>query len=469
MRQGTADLCIIGAGSAGLSLAAGAAQMGARVVLIEGAEMGGDCLNTGCVPSKALLAAARAAQALRAPGIAGIAPVEPTVDFAAVMGHVREVIATIAPFDGQPRFEALGVQVIRARAAFTAPDVVQAGDWRIRARRFAIATGSHAAMPEIPGLHEAGFLTNETIFALQDLPQHLVILGGGPIGIELAFAFRRLGAEVTVIEALRALGREDPEAAAVVLDQLRAEGVRILEGRAVTEVLPGPVLRLADGTQVAGSHLLVATGRKPALEGLGLEVAGVAYDPQGITVDARLRTSNRRIFALGDVAGQGQFTHLAAFHAGIVLRQAVLGLPVRASQTAVPRVTYSDPELAQIGLTEAEAQARHGATLKVLHAPFHHNDRALAEASALGFVKVMAVRGRAVGVTVVGRGAGDLIGLWAMVLARNLPLSAVASMIAPYPTRGEASKRAAGAYFSPKLFDSPGVKRLVRLVQRWLP
>lgn len=469
MRRIAADLCIIGAGAAGLSLAAGAAQMGARVVLIEAGEMGGDCLNAGCVPSKALLAAARAAAAQRHPAVPGVAAVEPAIDFAAVMGHVRATIARIAPVDSQERFEGLGVTVIRARAQFLSDREVEAGGNRITARRFAVATGSRPAVPPIPGLAASGHLTNETIFALQERPAHLVILGGGPIGMEMAEAFRGLGSRVTVIEAARALGREDAAAAAVVLAALRAEGVEIREGQAVTEVLPGPVVRLADGSEVAGSHLLVATGRQPVVEGLGLEAAGVAFDRRGITVDGGLRTSNRRIFAMGDVAGQGQFTHLAGHHAGVVLRQAVLGLPARANAKALPRVTYTDPELAQVGLTEAEARERHGARLSVHRADFAHNDRAIAEGRDEGFVKIMVVAGRPVGVTAVGAGAGDAIGLWALALGRRMRLSAVAGMIAPYPTRGEAGKRAAGAYFAPKLFDNPWAKRLVRLVQSWVP
>ncbi len=469
MERIATDLCIIGAGAAGLSLAAGAVQMGARVVLIEAGEMGGDCLNAGCVPSKALLAAARAAAAQRHPAVPGVAAVEPQVDFAAVMGHVRATIARIAPVDSQERFEGLGVRVIRERARFVSGREVEAGGFRITARRFAVATGSRPAVPPIPGLAEVDYLTNETIFGLTDLPRHLVILGGGPIGVEMAEAFRRLGATVTVIEAARALGREDTQAAAVVLGRLRAEGVEIREGQAVVKVLPGPVVQLADGAQVAGSHLLVATGRRPVVEDLGLETAGVEFTARGITVDGRLRTSNRRIFAMGDVAGLGQFTHLAGYHAGIVLRQAVLGLPARVNQSALPRVTYTDPELAQVGLTEAEAREKHGAALTVLKADFAHNDRAIAEGRDEGFVKVMAVGGRPVGVTVVGAGAGDVIGLWALALGQRMKLSALAGMIAPYPTRGEAAKRAAGAYFAPKLFANPWIKRLVRAVQRWVP
>ena len=466
------DICVIGAGSGGLSVAAGAVQMGARVVLIEGAEMGGDCLNTGCVPSKALIAAANAAQALRA-GFAGVPGREPSVDFAAVKDHVQAVIDEIAPVDSQQRFEGLGCTVLRAWAKFTGPREVQAGDSTVRARRFVIATGSRAFVPPIQGVDKVPFFTNETIFALRDRPAHLLVIGGGPIGMEMAQAHRRLGCKVTVIEGAQALGREDPEMAAVVLDALRAEGIEIREGQGVVRLAgtEGAVeVTLADGTSVNGSHLLMAVGRQAHLDGLGLEAAGVDHDRKGVTVDARLRSvSNRRVFAIGDVAGGLQFTHVAAYHAGIVIRQAVLGLPAKATMRAMPRATYTAPELAQVGLTEAEAREAHGDAVQVVRAEFAHNDRAIAGRQGKGLVKVMVVKGRPVGAGIVGAQAGELIGLWALAISAKLKMSAIAGMVAPYPTLGEVSKRAAGAYFSPKLFDNPVLKRVVWFVQRVLP
>ena len=466
------DICVIGAGSGGLSVAAGAVQMGARVVLIEGAEMGGDCLNTGCVPSKALIAAANAAQALRA-GFAGVPRREPSVDFAAVKDHVQAVIDEIAPVDSQQRFEGLGCTVLRAWAKFTGPREVQAGDSTVHARRFVIATGSRAFVPPIQGVDKVPFFTNETIFALRDRPAHLLVIGGGPIGMEMAQAHRRLGCKVTVIEGAQALGREDPEMAAVVLDALRAEGIEIREGQGVVRLAgtEGAVeVTLADGTSVTGSHLLMAVGRQAHLDGLGLEAAGVDHDRKGVTVDARLRSvSNRRVFAIGDVAGGLQFTHVAAYHAGIVIRQAVLGLPAKATMRAMPRATYTAPELAQVGLTEAEAREAHGDAVQVVRAEFAHNDRAIAGRQGKGLVKVMVVKGRPVGAGIVGAQAGELIGLWALAISAKLKMSAIAGMVAPYPTLGEVSKRAAGAYFSPKLFDNPVLKRVVWFVQRVLP
>ena len=465
------DICVIGAGSGGLSVAAGAVQMGARTVLIEAGEMGGDCLNTGCVPSKALIAAAKAAEAQRR-GFRGVAAVEPQVDFNAVKDHVAAVIAQIAPVDSQDRFEGLGCTVIRAFARFTGPCEVQAGDTLIRARRFVIATGSRPMVPAIQGIDTVPYLTNETIFDLRDRPGHLIIIGGGPIGVEMAQAHRRLGCEVTVVEAAKVLGREDPELATVVIEALRAEGVAFVEGQPVVrlaEAAGAVEITLGDGRQIAGSHLLMAVGRKVALEGMNLEAAGVSYTTKGVTVDARLRSSNRRVYAVGDAAGGPQFTHVAGWHAGIVVRQAVLGLPAKADPRALPRVTYTDPELAQVGMTEDEARAAHGAALTVVRADFAHNDRAQTEDTAKGTAKVMVVRGRPVGASIVGPQAGELIGLWALALSARLKMSAIAGMIAPYPTLGEVSKRAASAYFSPKLFSNPTLKRLVRFVQRWVP
>ncbi|PKP67728.1 MAG: dihydrolipoamide dehydrogenase [Alphaproteobacteria bacterium HGW-Alphaproteobacteria-8] len=465
------DLCVIGGGSGGLSTAAGAAQMGASVVLVEGHKMGGDCLNYGCVPSKALIAAAKHAHALGAGAPFGVAPATAQVDFAAVSAHVRSVIASIAPHDSVERYEGLGVRVIEAWGAFTAPDTLHAGHVTIKARRFVIATGSRAFVPPIPGLDTTPFLTNETVFDLTERPQTLIVIGGGPIGMELAQAHRRLGANVIVLEAAKALGREDPEAAAVALTALRAEGVEIREGAQVASAAPGPQgvrVTLSDGTVIDGSHLLVAVGRRSNLERLNLAAAGVETTKTGVAVDKGLRSvSNRRVYAVGDTAGGLQFTHLAGYHAGLVIRSALFRLPAKARADHIPRVTFTDPEIAHVGLTEAEARDAHGARLEVVRAAYAENDRARAERATGGFIKVMVgPRGRILGATIVGAQAGELIGVWALALAQKLKIGAVAGMVAPYPTLGELSKRAAGAYFTPRLFDSPWVKRAVRLLAK---
>ncbi len=471
MTRLVADLCIIGAGSGGLSLAAGAAQLGARVVLIEGAEMGGDCLNAGCVPSKALLAAAHAAQAQRQ-GFAGVAPHPPAVDFAAVQDHIAATIAAIAPMDSQARFEALGVTVLRAWARFVSPREVEAGGHIIRARRFVIATGATAVLPPVPGLDTLPYLTNETLFSRRERPDHLLVLGGGYVGVEMAQAQRRLGAAVTLIQRSTILPGEDDEARAHLRAALLAEGVAVCEGRSIVRLRRqggGIEAVLDDGAVIAASHLLVATGRRPALARLNLDAAGVAFSERGVRVGPNLRSTNRRIYAVGDAAGGAQFTHVAGAHAGVVIRQVLFGLPARAETRHVPRVLYTSPELAQIGLTEAEARARHGAALQVIRQEFTHNDRARTEAATNGFLKLMLVKSRPVGVTIVGPQAGELIGLWALMLHARLPLTRLAGAILPYPTRNEISRRAAGACLSARLFDNAGVKRLVRLVQRLLP
>lgn len=463
------DLAVIGAGSGGLSVAAAAAQFGRRVVLFEKGEMGGDCLNYGCVPSKALLAAAKQAQALRRGAALGIGAAEPQVDFTAVRAHVARAIAAIAPHDSQARFEGLGVTVIRAAARFIDPGTLEADGRRFTARRFVIATGSRPALPPIPGLADVTYLTNETVFANPVLPEHLAIIGGGPVGLEMAQAHHRLGARVTVIEAGTPLAHDDPELSAVVLAQLRTEGVAILSGISVSRLsrrAEGIAVE-AGGHIIAASHLLIATGRSPNVEGLGLEAAGIAATPRGITVDKGLRTSNRRAYAIGDVAG-GRFTHEAGYQAGIVIRNALFGLPAKAT-AMIPHVTYTDPELAQAGLTEAQARTRHGDTIRVLRWPFADNDRAQAEGHTAGLVKVITTRrGRILGAGIGGPGAGELIQPWVLALEQGLKISAMASTVLPYPTRGEAGRRAAISYFS-GLASNPLLRRVMDVIGRLWP
>lgn len=466
------DLLIIGAGSGGLSVAAGAAQMGADVILLEGHKMGGDCLNYGCVPSKALLASGKAAHAMEAGATFGVTPVVPDVDYAAAKDHVAAVIGEIAPNDSVERFEGFGIRVIEEFGSFISPTEVQAGEYTITARRIVIATGSAPFVPPIPGLENVPFETNETLFELREKPEHLLVIGGGPIGLEMAQAHRRLGCDVTVIEGMKALGKDDPEMAAIVLDNLRAEGIDVVEDAPAAQIRgkAGAIeVEIKDGRIFKGSHLLMAVGRKPNVERLNLEAANISPTRGGILVDAGMKTTNKHVYAIGDVAAGLQFTHVAGYHAGLIIRNAVLGLPAKQRTDHIPWATYTDPELAQIGLTEAQAREKHGAKLEIARFDFHHNDRAIAEAKTKGLIKVMVVKGRPVGVSIAGHQAGELINLWALVIANNLKMSAVANMVAPYPSIGEINKRAAGAYFSPRLFDSNGVKRVVKFVQRWLP
>ena len=430
-----ADLAVIGAGSGGLSVAAGAAQLGLSVVLFEKGEMGGDCLNFGCVPSKALIAAAAKSW-----------------DFKRAIAHVRSTIETIAPVDSQERFEGLGVTVVREAARFAGRRTVESDSVRVTARKIVIATGSRPKLPPIPGLEEASYFTNETIFDLKALPKTLLVIGGGPIGLELGQAFARLGSKVTILEADRALPREDPDLAAVVLEQLKADGVALRENARIKRIEGGPIL--------------IAAGRAPNVEGLDLERAGIAYDETGIRTDRSLRTTNRRVFAIGDVTGRPAFTHAAGAHAALFVRRALFASPVNVERLVVPRVTYTDPELAVVGLTETEARARHGEDIRVITQSFEHNDRAQTEADTRGFGKLITDRkGAILGAAIVGKDAGDLIQPLALAMSAGVKLSKLAGYIAPYPTRGEIVKRLAGQWYTPILF-SPRTRRLVSLLKR---
>jgi pyruvate/2-oxoglutarate dehydrogenase complex dihydrolipoamide dehydrogenase (E3) component len=471
------DICVIGAGSAGLLVAAGAAQLGVATVLIERGKMGGDCLNYGCVPSKSLLAAAKTAAICREAGRFGVTAGEPEIDFPAVIRHVHEVIATIAPNDSTARFEGLGAKVIHATARFTGPREVAvtevgAGERRIRARRFVVATGSSPGAPPIPGLDRVPYLTNETVFDNTLRPDHLIIIGGGPIGLEMAQAHARLGSRVTVLEAAQALAKDDPELTVLLRNRLLDEGIAIREHVKIERIEQGPegiaaILGGAQGEErLSGSHLLVAAGRRPNVAELDLEKAGIEHGKQGIIVDARLRTTNRRAFAIGDVTGGPQFTHVAGYHAGIVIRNALFRIPAKVDYRALPWVTFTDPELAHVGLAEAAARERHGNDIAILRSSFHENDRAQTERTTYGLVKVVTRKnGLILGASILGPHAGELIHPWVLAIGQRLKIKAMAEMIAPYPTLGEASKRAAGSFYLPKLF-SPTTKKLVRLLVR---
>jgi pyruvate/2-oxoglutarate dehydrogenase complex dihydrolipoamide dehydrogenase (E3) component len=464
------DLAVIGGGAAGLSVTAAAAQLGLRVVLIERDRMGGDCLNFGCVPSKALLAAAHAAQAARAAGRLGVCLPEPAIDWAAVQAHVQGAIAAIAPTDSEARFRALGADVLRGEARFVSPDALLVDRRRISARRIVVAAGSSPAVPAIPGLERQPYLTNTSIFDLTERPDHLLILGGGPIGLEMADAFAGLGSRVTLVEAATVAGKEDPELVAGLRSCLAGRGITLLEQAEVTAVEPGPTLVLDEGRRVAGSHLLVAVGRRPNLAELDLAAGQVRASQAGIVTDRGLRSlTNRRVYAVGDIAdpqgiGPRAFTHVGSYHAAIVIRRALFRLPARIDYAALPRVTYTRPELAQVGMTEAEARAA-GHRIEILRWPLSDNDRAVADADRAGLVKLIASGGRVRGAGILAPNAGEMIGLWGLAIAQRVRLAALASQIVPYPTRAEAGKRAAGSRFVPRLF-APRTRRLVRLLSR---
>ncbi len=467
------DICVIGAGSGGLSVTYGASHMGAKVALIERDRMGGDCLNFGCVPSKALLAAGHAAAVVRRPDAFGLTGCDPEIRFSKVRDHVQDVIATIAPNDSVERYQSFGVHVVSDHARFVAPDEVEAGGQRLKARRFVLATGSRAMVPPIPGLDSVPFMTNETVFDNTVRPDHLIVIGGGPIGCELAQAHRQLGADVTVIEMFSILPKDDQDLVEVVRQRLTEDGITLLEGAKVNSVegqsgaISVSVERDGQIEQVTGSHLLVAAGRQPNIENMDLDKAGVDHDRRGIAVDKRLRTSNRKIFAIGDCAGGYQFTHVANYHAGIVIRNALLRLPAKVNYAALPWVTYTNPELAHVGMSEADARGEFGDSVRVLTFPYAENDRAVAERQTVGQVKaVVGRRGNILGAAIVGASAGELIHPWVLAIGSGLKIGAMAQMIAPYPTFAEINKRAAGSFYTPSVFG-PRMKAIVRLLARF--
>ncbi len=471
--DGRYNLVVVGAGTAGLVTAAGAAGLGAKVALVERHLMGGDCLNVGCVPSKALIRAGRAAADARAAtrfGVRGVDAV--SVDFAAAMERMRRLRAEISPHDSAARFRDLGVDVYLGSGAFVGPDALQVGGQELRFKKAVIATGARASAPPIAGLAEAGYLTNETVFSLTELPRRLAVIGAGPIGCEFAQAFARFGSEVTLLEAMRQiLGREDRDAAAVVERSLRSDGVRINCCAKVEHVRRDGAEVVLTLVPVGGAPeelrvdaVLVGVGRAPNVEGLGLEAAGVRYDENGVEVDDRLRTTNPRVFAAGDISSRFKFTHAADAMARIAVRNALFLGRAKASALTMPWCTYTDPEVAHVGLYEAEAAER-GIEITTFTQELSEVDRAILDGEDEGFVRVHVRKGtdRIVGATVVARHGGDLISEITLAMAGGLGLKDIARTIHPYPTQAEAIKKLGDAYSRTRL--TPLVKGLFA---RWL-
>ena len=472
MTQLKFDVCVIGAGAAGLSVAAGTSQLGLKTVLIERGKMGGECLNAGCVPSKALLAAGKAAHRSVPTDFSGISGQPPVVDFAAVKDGVDAVIETIAPNDSVARFEEFGVTVLRESARFVDEKSLEVGGDTLRARWFVIATGSRPAIPDIPGLNRAAVFTNETIFELRDKPAHLVIVGGGPIGVEMAVAHRRLGSDVTVLQRGAILPHDEPDLVDELRMILRGEGIRLIEDAEIAAIGHGPDrvdVRMGGREEtIAGSHLLVATGREPVLEDLRLAAAGIDHNRKGIVVDDRLRSSRRHVFALGDVIDSPHFTHVAGYQAGIIVRNLAFRIPASVDYRALPWVTYTDPELAHVGLTEAQARARYGDRVSVQRVAMATSDRAVAERRTSGSIKVVVgARGKILGASILAPSAGEMIGLWCLAVQRELSLKAITDLMLPYPTMSEVGKAAASQHYKPVLFNGR-TAWLVRALQ-WLP
>lgn len=465
MQHLNADLAIIGGGAAGLSIAAGAAQMGARVVLFESAQMGGDCLNTGCVPSKTLLAEAAAREVE--------ARLTPETAYRDAMQEVARVISAIAPHDSVERFESLGVTVIHQHARFDGVRHLVSADYSVRFKRAVIATGAEPAIPNILGLDQVPYLTTDTLWSHGSHPRRLMILGAGPVGIELALAHQKLGASVVLVEQGQLAAQLPSAASDCIRTMLTAAGVRVLEGWEPERVnVHDGAINVAFKAQPAIEidTLLLASGRVPTTDGLNLDSAGVHCDGDRIATNVRMQTSNRSIYAVGDVTTRGGLTHLASHHASIVLRHALFRITARVDQAVVPRVIYTHPEIAHAGLTEPELIARpDAARLRRLHVPMADSDRAITENTGEGGIWIVATkRGEVLSVTIVSEGAGDLIMPWVLLMQQGGKLSTMAGLVFPYPTRGELSKRIAGQFYQAKLFSKP-MRLLVRILCRLLP
>lgn len=469
------DLGILGGGAAGLTAASGGAQFGAKTVLVEKAEkLGGDCLHFGCVPSKTLIRAAGVWSLARRAKEFGLPGVElPPVSLAAVMDRVRSVIDTIQEHDSPERFRRLGAEVRFGSPRFVDDHTVDLDGARLTARAWIVATGSGPSLPPVEGLMDVPYWTNETVFSQKELPGHLLVLGGGPIGVEMAQAFRRLGSNVTVVEyADQLLLSEDPDIAAILRGRLEAEGVKVLTGtKAVKAVAANSSVRLhlapakgeGEPRTIEGDALLVAAGRKANVEGLDLQAAGVVFSAKGVPADARMRTNVPHIYSCGDVNGVFPFTHVAGYEAGVALSNAVLRLPRKADYEKVPWCTYTDPEVASIGLNEKRAKAA-GVGYRTLEAPFREVDRGLAEGETGGKIKVLITpSGRLLGCQIAGHHAGELIHEWVAAMNGGVKLSTLAGAIHAYPTLAEISKKAAGSYYSEKLF-SDRTRRILRLL-----
>ena len=467
------NFCVIGAGSGGLSFAYGASQMGASVVLIECNKMGGDCLNYGCVPSKALIAASKFSHVFKESSLFGWPLYNPKVDFNKVHSHVHSVIDTIAPHDSKERFEKLGVKVILEKGEFHDNKTLVTESYIIKAKRFVISTGSHPFIPPIKGLSNIPYLTNESIFELKKLPKHLVIIGGGPVGVEMAQAFFRLGSNVTILEASSVLAKDDQSISSKLKSILLKEGLEIKEEIKILSISKDKAsieIKIKDKYEkeikLNASHVLVASGRRPNIQNLNLEKANIKFSPRGILVDECLRTSNRRVYAIGDCTGGYQFTHVAGYHASLALRNTIFKLRAKFKTHAIPWVTYTDPELTHVGFLEKQLIDKK-VPYTSLQMSFKENDRAQTELKTEGLIKVLVTpKGHILGVSILGPHAGELISPWVIAIQNKLKISTIANSIAAYPTLSDINKRIAGSFYKDKIF-SPFVKRIVKLLMRF--
>ena len=471
MSEIKADICVIGGGSGGLSVASGAAQMGAKVVLCEGHKMGGDCLNYGCIPSKALIEAARTMHHLYKGKQFGIHS-QSQIDFKQIHQHIQNVINTIAPHDSVERFESLGVKVVSANAHFIDHKTVKAGEHIIKAKYFVIATGSRARIFPIIGLDQIDYLTNETIFELNTKPSHLVIVGGGPIGCEIAQSYALLGTKVTLLEAAdEILAPVDHDCKTILLNEFERLGIQVITNAQIQSFSQNPdklkqinYICNEQHQEIKASHILIATGRMPNIEKLNLDQAGICYNPRGIVVNDRLRTNHKHIYAIGDIASPLQFTHAAGYQAGIVIQNILFKLPAKINYASFPWVTYTTPEIAHTGLSIKEAHAKNA---QILQLSFSDNDRAQANLATQGIIKVaLTGKGKILGVSIIGENAGELISPWTIAIKNKLHIKHMASFIAPYPTLSEISKRVAGSFYTPKLYSNK-TRKIVQFILKW--
>ena len=469
---GKRDLVVIGGGPGGLVVASVAAQAGLKVTLVEKSDrLGGDCLHTGCVPSKALIHAARTAHTARTGVSEGLLSTMPGIDFEQAIMQVEQAIATIQAYDDPERFRGYGCDVRFGKAQFVSPDSISVEDKIIRARRFVIATGSRPALPPIPLLEQAGFETSDSIFNRRDRPAHLSVIGAGPIGVELAQAFARLGSRVTVIEtADRVLPASDPQVSSALQRVLEDEGIQVMTGTLVAGVhREGDMrqLRLSDDSLVETDRILVATGRRPVLHGLGLEAAGVEFSGEGISVDRRLRTSQKHIYAVGDVCGPYPFTHMAEYQAGIALANIVFRIPRKTDYRVVPQVVYTDPEVASVGLSENEAVAQ-GLRYEIAQFPLGKLDRAIIDRATNGFARILLRRGRILGASLVGPHAGELVHELALAMRVKAKAREITELIHAYPTYAQLQRRTINSNYA-HLLRSKKVRTLVWLLHHLLP
>ena len=464
------DIAVIGGGAGGLVVASVAAQLGLDVALVEKQrELGGDCLHYGCVPSKALLRAAHVAQTVRHAGDFGIDSATPHTNLDKVNAYIDRAVKTIQQHDSHERFRQLGCDLFEGSARFLGRDSIRAGDIEIRAKRFVIATGSSAWVPAIDGIDRVDYLTNEGMFSLDSLPEHLLVMGAGPVGVEMAQAYAQLGSRVTLVEqAQQILPNFDKDIASTLKQQFLSDRVDIVHGKVAGVRQSGSdrTIILDDGRELHGDQLLVAVGRRPVVDDLDLDKAGVDYGTKGIQVNARMQTGNRRIYACGDVTGLMPYTHVAEQQAGVVIANICFRIPKRMDYRVVPSVVYTSPECAQVGASTVEAL--HDATASVVQFDMKQLDRAIVDGSDLGFLKLVVRRGRLAGAHAIGPHAGEIIHELALAIQRNMKLSSITTLVHAYPAYAQINRRAASQYYKDRLF-SVKTRKLVQRLNRWLP